>query len=311
MCRKGPFGSFLLHFLASSLICGSLLSLAVCGEPIPGADTAELATSAGRTPNLSSLDYDQHVADLKKRLPSSGFTIVVERPFVVVGDEPPETVKRRAEHTVKWSVEKLKQNYFANDPAEILDIWLFKDDASYRKHAQQIFGDTPSTPYGYFSSSHKALIMNIGTGGGTLVHEIVHPFMRANFPSCPAWFNEGMGSLYEQSGEVAGQIHGFPNWRLPGLQKAIRTGTLQSFKELTGTTDDDFYSDKKGVNYAQARYLCYYLQEKDLLVKFYKDFSAGQKSDPSGYKTLQRILGESDMSAFQRRWEQFVLALRQ
>ena len=25
------------------------------------------------------------------------------------------------------------------------------------------------------------------TGGGTLVHEIVHPFLRANFPECPAW----------------------------------------------------------------------------------------------------------------------------
>jgi len=28
-----------------------------------------------------------------------------------------------------------------------------------------------------------------------LVHEIVHPFMRANFPECPAWFNEGLASL--------------------------------------------------------------------------------------------------------------------
>ena len=51
--------------------------------------------------------------------------------------------------------------------------------------------------------------MNISTGGGTLVHEIVHPFVAANFPNCPAWFNEGLGSLYEQSGEVNGAIHGY------------------------------------------------------------------------------------------------------
>ena len=46
--------------------------------------------------------------------------------------------------------------------------------------------------------------MNIATGGGTLVHEIVHPFVEANFPGCPTWFNEGLGSLYEQSAERKG-----------------------------------------------------------------------------------------------------------
>ncbi len=64
--------------------------------------------------------------------------------------------------------------------------------------------------------------MDISTGGGTLVHEIVHPFIEANFPNCPPWLNEGLGSLYEQSGEVQGRIHGFTNWRLHGLQADIK-----------------------------------------------------------------------------------------
>jgi len=41
--------------------------------------------------------------------------------------------------------------------------------------------------------------------------------MEANFPACPPWLNEGMGSLYEQCGDADGHIHGFTNWRLPGL----------------------------------------------------------------------------------------------
>jgi len=151
-------------------------------------------------------DFDLHVAQLKKRLPSNDFTIVVQPPFVVIGDQPPETVKYRAEETVKWTVDKLKQDYFTEDPKEILDIWLFKDAASYEKNARLLFHDQPSTPYGYYSREHKALIMNISTGGGTLVHEIVHPFMEANFPDCPPWLNEGMGSLYERVGEENGHI---------------------------------------------------------------------------------------------------------
>jgi hypothetical protein len=261
--------------------------------------------------NLAEADYSRHVEQLKKKLPSAEFTIVIQPPFVVVGDESADMVKERAERTVKWAVDKLKQDYFSKDPAEILDIWLFKDAASYQRNALTLFGEKPSTPYGYYSSRHKALIMNISTGGGTLVHEIVHPFIEANFPNCPPWLNEGLGSLYEQSGEVDGHIHGYTNWRLPGLQRAIKAGQVPAFKTLMAYDARAFYDDDKGTNYAQARYLCYYLQQRGLLVKFYREFLAHQKTDPSGYQTLRRILGTRDMNAFKLNWEKFVLTLQQ
>lgn len=267
--------------------------------------------SASRSRPFTTAEFDDHVEQLKKKLPSRDFSIVVQPPFVVVGDEPLSEVKRRSEGTVKWAVARLKQDFFTKDPNVILDIWLFKDEASYKKHTRILFGEEPTTPYGYYSRKHKALIMNIGTGGGTLVHEIVHPFIEANFPACPPWLNEGLGSLYEQCGEVAGHIHGFPNWRLPGLQRAIRSGSVPPFKALMEMDADTFYNEAKGINYAQARYLCYYLQQNDLLTKFYRDFHAAQQQDPSGYKTLQKILAERDMKLFQQKWEKFVLDLRQ
>ena len=249
--------------------------------------------------------------ELKKKLPSAEFTIVVQPPFVVVGDESEAVVKAHCEHTVKWAVDRLKQDYFAKDPKEILDIWLFKDSASYERNALALFGEKPTTPYGYYSSRHKALIMNISTGGGTLVHEIVHPFVEANFPDCPPWLNEGLGSLYEQSGEVNGHIHGYTNWRLPGLQAAIKAGKVPSFKDLMSLSSRAFYNDDKGTNYGQSRYLCYYLQQRGLLVKYYREFVNHQKDDASGYKTLVRVLAVRDMTAFKRRWGKFVLGLRQ
>lgn len=255
--------------------------------------------------------FEKHVEELKKRLPSKEFTIVVQPPFVVVGDEPASVVQERAEGTIKWAVEKLKQDFFTEDPKEILDIWLFRSAYSYEKHALELFKAKPHTPYGYYSSEHKSLIMNISTGGGTLVHEIVHPFMEANFPSCPAWLNEGLGSLYEQCGEENGHIHGYVNWRLPGLQKAIKAGEVGSFKQLLAMNVNEFYGDTQGVNYAQARYLCYYLQQKGLLVKFYKQFLANRKTDPTGYETLKSVLGETDMQQFQRNWQKFILELSQ
>lgn len=256
---------------------------------------------------FSEADYAQHVRQLKERLPGPGFTIVIEKPFIVVGDEAPDVVRQRARNTVGWAVAQLKSAYFQEDPDKILDVWLFKDKTSYESNARKLFGRTPSTPYGYYSASDGALVMNIATGGGTLVHEIVHPFMESNFPRCPDWFNEGLASLYEQSMERDGKIRGATNWRLAGLQQAISQKRLQSIAELTTRA---FYSDDDGTNYAMARYLCYHLQEQGTLREFYRKFRQNAPGDPTGIKTLKGVLGTQDLGSFQRSWEREVMALR-
>ena len=317
LLRQGRYSERIIIFIPLTvfLILACQGSRAGKSNVQPNTDAAEVSlkeTAAGSA-KFTEADFARHVnqvtARIRKTASSADFSIVIEPPFVVIGDEPLKVVKQRAADTVKWAVDRLKQDYFTKDPEEILDIWLFKDAASYEKHARLLFGETPTTPYGYYSSTHKALIMNIATGGGTLVHEIVHPFMEANFPACPPWLNEGLGSLYEQCGEENGHIHGFVNWRLNGLQKAIRAGTVPSFKTLTAMDTSAFYNDDKGTNYSQSRYLCYYMQEKGVLVEFYQRFLAHQKEDPSGFKNLQKVLAETDMDAFKRKWEKYVLGL--
>jgi hypothetical protein len=318
---------------------------------------------------FTNADYAQQVMRVKQ-MASEDFTVVIQRPFVVAGDEPAETVRRRATGTIRWATERLKRSYFAEDPNDILTIWLFKDKDSYEKHTAEIFGDWPDTPFGYFSHADKALIMNIDTGGGTLVHEMVHPFIASNFPDCPAWFNEGLASLYEQCGDSRGRIWGYTNWRLNGLQESIRAFREQeaaaeaaaeaaessaeapaaevaspspeaaiaarsgapasvaaeeeppapppavevpSFRELCSTTTWQFYRRDPGTNYAQARYLCYYLQQRGLLEKFYHQFRKDVQQDPTGYETLKSVLSfrtDAEMDAFKTAWEDWVLRLR-
>jgi len=289
----------------------SLLSVAlvITGELLLICSVCE-ARAAGINPSTANAGLAEHLARLATQAPKN-FTLVPQSPFVVLGDEAPEVVRRRATQTVKWAVEKLKQDYFQRDPQEIIDIWLFRDHASYTNHAQLLFHDTPSSRFGYYSEAHHALIMDISTGGGTLVHEIVHPFMHANFPNCPPWFNEGLASLYEASVEKNGHIQGRVNWRFKGLEQAIKEGRTVSFQKLTSMSAAEFYGgDGYSQHYAQARYLCYYLQERGLLVKFYRQFVAAARNDPTGYNTLKRALGESDMEAFKKKWESFVLGLR-
>src|SRR5690349_13351280 len=122
-------------------------------------------------------------ADLEKKLKGQGFTVVIEAPFVIVGDEGPAAVKNRASGFLRWTVKLLEKDYFPKQPDKIIEVWLFGNERTYRAGAKKYFNDTPDTPYGYYSPTADALIMNIGPGAGTLSHELVHPFMEANFPN--------------------------------------------------------------------------------------------------------------------------------
>lgn len=260
--------------------------------------------------HFSDREYSLHVKRLKRRIGEEKFTILIQKPFVVISDEEPETVKYISERIVAWAVKKLKYMYFNKDPENIIDIWLFNGEDSYRKYTWRFFRHKPDTPFGYSSPELNALIMNIRTGGGTLVHEIVHPFMRANFPRCPAWFNEGLASLYEESTGKGKMIIGLINWRLPRLQKAISKKFLPALSWLLSTSEYIFYEKDPVTNYAMARYLCYYLQENGLLMKFFHEFRKNHKKDPSGSRTLKRVLNENSMTAFQKKWENFIMNLK-
>ena len=88
---------------------------------------------------------------------------------------------------------------------------------------------------------------------------------------------------------------------------------MPTFRELCHTTTREFYYHDPGTNYAQARYLLYYLQQRGLLRKYYHQFRKNVRQDPSGYNTLKQILdieSEAGMDKFQKDWEAWVLRLR-
>ncbi len=266
----------------------------------------------GPTEAISDADYAQHVRALKAGLPED-FHVFVQKPFVIVGNEMEGTVRKYANETVKWAVDRLKLMYFEKDPEQIVTIWLLKDEKSYNAFIEKFYKHKPVTKFGYYSPGHRAIFANMSYGTGTLVHEIVHPFMLANFPKCPPWFNEGLASLYEQSNDRDGRMLAQTNQRLKLMHKAIMAKKMPPIESLTNTDRQDFYAGpNRLLYYAQARYLCYYLEKNELLGAFYHEFRANAEEDPTGYKTLKKVLGDDgeDMGKFQRKWEYSLLLLR-
>ena len=252
----------------------------------------------------------QRLADRwRERFEAEGMTCIVTPPFVVAGDGGRQRVNRYVDHTIRASAEALHRSFFDRArPSEPVLILLFESAEPYERLAKKWLGDNPSTPYGYFRRDN-IMVMNVGTGTGTLVHELVHALIRPDFPDVPEWFNEGLGSLFEQCTLAEGDIRGLENWRLPALQRAIRAKKLRSLREMI--EDDDFYGDTHvGLNYAQARYVLMYLQEQGKLDEYYKKLRADQADDKTGFMTLKAVVGPKSIEEFEREWRGWVLGLR-
>ncbi len=248
------------------------------------------------------------VAEIKKEL---GDDFAVERLndvfFIACNDTAWSFDKYKG--TINRVYAFLTSTYLKTKPTKPLRVYLFRDKESYDSYVKKSSGREPTTPFGFYLAGERKMVMNISTGTGTLAHELVHPLLAEDFPDVPAWFNEGFASLFEMSETNRdGRIVGLVNWRLPGLQQAMRKGTAISLPDLVKTNLAQFYADNTGVNYATARYLIYWLQEKELLLAFYNEFKATVKVDGTGRNALETVTGKK-LDEFEPEWREFVKKL--
>jgi hypothetical protein len=245
----------------------------------------------------------------KERFEAEKFNFVASGPFVIAGDGSAEKIARYRDGTILAADRALKATYFTKRPPEPVLILLFEKAGPYKRLAKKWFDDDNVPHFGFFRPSERVMLMNVGTGTGTLVHELVHALMAPDFPEVPDWFNEGFASLFEQCSLDGDTITGHENWRLPDLQDAIRKDKLRPLAEMIESPK--FYEEKRiGINYAQARYLMLYLQEKKLLKDYYQRFRGRVKDDPNGLTTLKQVLKVEDLAEFEKSWRIWVLSLR-
>jgi hypothetical protein len=248
------------------------------------------------------------IRNLKKALPDNFFTIVVSPPFVFVSDEEKGDLAVLIDRVMNWIVPKLKAAYFSKPLKARTVIWLLKNRESYKNFVQKYGPPSYLENSGYFSPKKNEIIVDSSHCYGILAHEMVHAFIASNFPSCPAWFNEGLASLYNNCDEE-GEIVGVPDRNLSELQSAILAQSILSFEALCALEKREFYHFDKDRYYAQAKYLCYYLQQEGLLKKYFRSFQENHRLDPTGYNTLQKTVGYGDMREFQKDWEYFMLTI--
>ena len=252
---------------------------------------------------------DRSISQIRNNPLSKDFPVTVSYPYVISGNLS-QTELEHWKSRVQRTQAAVKKMYFKRDPSEVVQIWLFKDEGSFLQYNKALWNASPGTSFGYYLPKQKRMMMNIASGGGTLTHELVHPYIEANFPQSPLWFNEGLASLYEQSYYKGGKVYGAPNWRLRGLQAVLRADSMPSLMTMMKTNRSQFLGGNREVYYAQARYLMLYLQSRGLLERYYHQFTKNIASDPTGIATLLHLTNYQSMEQLEKNWINYIGKLR-
>ncbi|HTN75723.1 MAG TPA: hypothetical protein VL096_10775 [Pirellulaceae bacterium] len=236
---------------------------------------------------------------------------LVAAPFVIAGDLSAEELAHWHAQTIQPAARAMALRYFETPPDEPITVLLLRSKESYEHYADKLYRDRGISIYGYYKPRERTLVMNIATGAGTLVHELTHALVAFDCERVPDWFNEGLSSLHEQCrfrDDARGPwIEGLVNWRLTRLQAEVAAGRLIPLQ--TFVRDDDFRGEREAVNYAQARYVCLFMQEQGVLELFYTQLKANIKRDPYGEVALREVFPNYSHAELNAAFAEFVKQL--
>jgi hypothetical protein len=194
----------------------------------------------------------------------------------------------------------LSVDYFDRPPDEPVVLLMSSSEKAYREHALRLDGRDTEAYYGYYWRPERRIMLNLATGYGTLAHELTHALAHFDFPMMPEWFDEGLAALHEESefSEDGLHLYGRPNWRGHLLAQALLGGRLQPLDGLLRS--GGLRPENEAVDYAHARYLCLFLQERGLLSAYYRKLRLARDQDPTGAETLQKLLNSGSLAEVDR-----------
>jgi hypothetical protein len=214
--------------------------------------------------------------------------------FVLVGAERGVPFDAAAELTQR-ALDVYLGSFFARRPDRAVTLYVVKSASAFAHLCDWRFASGCERGLGAYSRKTRDIIVNVGPGLPTITHELVHPLVQTDFPRAPAWFEEGIASLFETPVfEPPGEIHGAKNWRTDRLVAALaspaKRGRLH-VQALFGLKDGDLDGEDQDALYAAARAFCRWLDERGRLWPFYRAWRDGVATDPNGEKSFAQVTG--------------------
>lgn len=249
------------------------------------------------------------VATLAGKL-GPGFRVVEDAPFVLVGDLAPAKLEQIRRDVIRRSAGAMWAGWFAKRPADPVRIVVFADATAWRAGRAALLGDGAAGQAGCWSPAERLLIADLSAGTATLVHELTHALMEADFPEAPAWYGEGLACLAESARLEQGRLRGVVDERMPLLQRLSAAGRLPDLGRLVSQPDARFHERDAATNYAVARAACLWMQERGTLHRFHKRFRESVEADPTGLAALMEATGSRTAEELQARFAAWLATVK-
>lgn len=275
-----------------AILCACFALSRPLGDPEQIAFLARIHAAEHRSARIDEATSDQLDAacrtaeqDLRTRLPQ-GFVTLVRPPFVLAGDIDAERLAALHDNAVRPVARALWRAYFDRTPDGPVTLVVLATDERYRQIARDLDGYDVTSYAAYYNRDARRIVFTVGSGSGTLAHELTHALVQFDFPDLPEWLDEGLAALHEETAFSDDGLFLEPqsNWRCRLLKEAAVRNRLPALEDLVRT--QSFRGEGEGLNYAYVRGLCLYLHERGLLAPYYRKFRSRAVLDPSGLKTL-------------------------
>lgn len=296
---------------ARVLLLGPIVLIGLCyAVAAPGSPDAvrEMTPRAILPPLPSDAPFQARctaLADDTRRVLPEDWTVLVAVPFVLGSDATAEEIERWRRDIIAPTARALQVDYFDTPPTEPITVLIATTDAAYEDCVTRLGHQGRKEYAGIYSRTDRRLVLNLSTGEGTLAHELTHALAHVDFPDMPEWFDEGLASLHEDSEFSADglQLIGLPNWRSELLRERFQQGTLPPLENfVTG----DFGGPNAALNYALARSLCLFLQQRGRLAAFYRKSRASYQIDPTAGWSLAAVLGHEDLTGVEAEFHAWI-----
>ena len=210
---------------------------------------------------------DGLIEAIRKKLPIKRSSMTTENGYLIVSMDDEVEPAEHYRKGIKDFHKVFTSKYFDTRPKRWLTVMLAENPYPLVEATRALYPSVGLPIYapflGYYNPSDNLIMATSGRAGyGTLLHEMIHALIAADFPNAPAWLNEGLASLYERTQWSNSQLHALPNWRMDGL----RESNMPSLADLVQQASEIGLHSHE---IAAIRLLFLYLDQQNLMDDLY------------------------------------------